>query len=167
MFPFYKTRHIDMTAEDDSSGAISIYGMDIASVSFCHSCSVSYSHPSENIDIISEKMPLIIAHASQSTATTAKMATPAIRSPSKNAHIIYLFYGYGAKINKAGGIAVNRFVRVELIPKVAKRTKWFLARMEIDTIFAVSAEGLKGRTGHDGRKTRRYPSAAIAGVTGR
>lgn len=150
-----------------SSDAVGIDGMDIASVSFCHSWSVSYPHPSENIDIISEKMPLIIAHTSQSTATTARMATPAIRSPSKNAHIIFSFYSYDAKIRYPTGIANDRFVRIELTSEVAKRTKRFLAETELKATFTVSAEGLKGHTGSDGRKTRRHSFAAIADVTGR
>lgn len=112
-------------------------------------------------------MPLIIAHTSQSTATTARMATPAIRSPSKNAHIIFSFYGYDAKIRYPTGIANDRFVRIGLAPEVAKRTKRFLAETELKATFAVSAEGLKDRTGPDGWKTRRHPFAAIAGVTGR
>lgn len=95
------------------------------------------------------------------------MATPAIKSPIKNVHIVYLFYGYDAKIRYPTGITNDRFVRIKLTPEVAKRTKRFLARMGIDAIFAVSEEGLKGHTGPDGRKTRRYLAAAIADVTGR
>lgn len=37
---------------------------------------------------------------------------PTARSPIKNAHIIYLFYGYSAKISHPYWISINRFVRI-------------------------------------------------------